>query len=134
MGRGTGGQYRFSFEGWFRPRALVYDTSAPAPTVPHATLSRRTGALTFTGGSAFQWKKPARLTSDRDWLDAVGQRIVRFSPKKSTAEVAVTISAADRARPEAPALLLLGQCLLVVAEDEAIAATTAALTAVIASG
>lgn len=133
FGQWAGGHYRFGFEGWFRPRVLVYADGGAAPTDPMATLMRRTGALTLADGRTFQWTKPARLTSDRDWLDAAGQRIMRFSPAKSTSDVAVTLSADARGRPEAPLLLLLGQSLLVIAEDDAIAATTVAVTTVIAS-
>jgi hypothetical protein len=48
-------QYRFSQEGWFRPRVVVRGASADATDEPVAVLAYRGGALTFADGRAFVW-------------------------------------------------------------------------------
>jgi hypothetical protein len=50
-------QYRFSREGWFRPRVVVRGASANATDEPVAVFAYRGGALTFPDGRAFVWEE-----------------------------------------------------------------------------
>jgi hypothetical protein len=123
-------QYRFSRQGWLRPRVLIRDASADDTSEPLATFTQRGGALTFPDGRIFVWKKPKRLTNERIWADAAGTELVRFrAVRRST--VTVTTPPESAQQLELPVLILLGQYLLVLAaqDEEAVAATTAAVIA-----
>ena len=129
------GQYRFSRQGWLRQRILVHGASSTTPVAtdePLATFAQRAGALTFPDGRAFLWRKPQRWTSERVWVDSNATALVRF---RSVGHAAVAVICQPEAvsLPELPLLLLLGQYLLVLASQDAEAASTAAVVAVIAS-
>jgi hypothetical protein len=137
----AGAQYRFSREGWLRPRILVREgatgrpTGAGAPEETVATFVRRRGGgtLTFPDGRTFLWRKLRVWTSERVWADVNETVLVRFNPV--TRESPVTVSSQPQAAElaELPLLILLGQYLVVLAAQDAAAAGTAATVAVIAS-
>src|SRR5262249_41913249 len=122
-------QYRFSRQGWLRPRILLRDAGAGDTSEPLATFTQHGGVLSFPEGTAFFWKKPRRLTKERIWADAGGTELVRFRPGRHATEVVVAQVAARG--PELPVLALLGQYTLVLAaqDEEAAAATTVAIIA-----
>jgi hypothetical protein len=124
-------QYQFSREGWLRPRVLVRDASAPESAEPLASCTQRGGTLTFPDGRVFLWKKPKRLTSERTWTNAAGTEFVRFRPARIATDVVIATAASTS--PELPLLVLLGQFILVLAAQDAEAASTAATVAIIAS-
>jgi hypothetical protein len=125
-------QYQFTRQGWLRPRVLVRVAGPSDAAEPIATLSPHGGTLTFPDGRAFIWKKPKRLTREQIWVDSAGAELVRFHPaKRSTVEVTVQPEAAHQ--PELPLLILLGQYLIVLAGQDAEAASAAGIAAVIAS-
>jgi hypothetical protein len=125
-------QYQFSRQGWLRPRILVRSAAATDAAEPIATFLPRGGTLTLPDGRPFVWKKPKRLTREQIWVDDAATELVRFHPaKRSTVEVTVQPEAAQQ--PELPLLILLGQCLIVLAGQDAEAASAAGIAAVIAS-
>jgi hypothetical protein len=132
-------QYRFSREGWLRPRILVRRARTDAATAtgdpdePIAMFAYRGGALSFPDGRAFVWKKPKRLTTERVWVDRAATEIVRYRPARWHSTAAVTLQPAAAGLPELPLLILLGQYLVVLAAQDAVAASTAGTVAVIAS-
>ena len=137
-GQLAGEQYRFGRQGWFRQRIVVHRSpaaDAPDPTIasdaPLATFAHRS-ALAFADGRTFLWQKPKRWTNERVWVDSTGAVLARFAPSKG--QTTVTLASEPRAArpPELPLLLLLGQYLLVLAAQDAEAASTAAVVAVIA--
>src|SRR6516164_282089 len=73
-------RYHFSRQGWLRPRILVHTAPREAPGEPLATLTYRSGALTYADGRAFAWKKPRWFTRVRVWVDSAGTELVRFRP------------------------------------------------------
>jgi len=139
VGEWVEGQYLFSREGWLRPRILVRSArteataAAGAPDEPIATFAYRGGALTFPDGRAFLWKKPKRLTTERVWVDSAATVLVRVRPARWGATAAVTIQPEAAGLPELPLLVLLGQYLVVLAAQDAAAASAAGTVAVIAS-
>jgi hypothetical protein len=125
-------RYRFSRQGWLRPRILVRSAGATDGGEPIATFLPRGGTLTYPDGRTLVWKKPRKLTSERIWADSVGAELVRFRPgKRSTVAVAIQPEASHQ--HELPLLILLGQYLIVLAGQDGEAATTAAVVAVVAS-
>jgi hypothetical protein len=121
-------QYRFSRQGWLRPRVLVRDAGASDTAEPLATYAQQSGALSFQDGRVFFWKRPKRLTNERIWVDASGTELVRFLPGRQVTEVVIAQLASTT--PELPLLALLGKYTLVLAaQDETAAATTAAIIA-----
>jgi hypothetical protein len=131
-GQTASATYRFSRQGWLRPRILVHEgDAAPTPALGEAiaTFTQRGGALTFPDGRTFLWKKPKRWTNERIWADPAATELLRFSPSRTQTTVTITSSTA----PELPLLILLGQYLLVLAQQDALVATTAAAT-VVATG
>ena len=145
IGQWAGGEYRFSREGWLRPRALVRAATSPATDTvadaaaantadePIATFAQHGGALTFPDGRTVLWKKPKRLANDRLWVDSAGTVLVSFHAGNWRTPVAVTSQFDATALPELPLLLLLGQYLLVLSSQDDEAAITASVAAVIAS-
>lgn len=130
-GQTAGAAYWFSRHGWLRPRVLIHDGgSAASPTSdqPIATFTLR-GALTFPDGRTVTWKKPKRRTNERIWSDTAGTELARFAP--SGTQTTVTIPAPTA--PDLPLLILLGQYLLVLAQQDALVATTAAVTVAVTS-
>jgi hypothetical protein len=125
-------QYHFSRQGWLRPRIVVHKAPSEVPDEPLATLSYRSGSLTFAGGQTFTWKKPRWFTRVRVWVDSAGNELVRFRPARRSL-VAVTAQPEALRQPELPLLILLGQYLIVLAKRDAEAAGAAASTAVVAS-
>lgn len=132
LGAWAGGQYRFSREGWFRPRTLV--RGAEDTGEPVATFAHRGGILTFLDGRLFRWKKPKRWTNERIWVDASATELIRFRPSAWRSPGSVTIQAEAAHHRELPLLLLLGQFLLVLAAQEAEEASSAAMVPIIGSG
>ncbi len=132
-------RYWFSREGFFRPRVLVRsasNTTAKAPTAQDqalATFTNRGGTLTFTDGLAFLWKRPQRWTNERIWTDTAATELVRFHPETWGSTTRVTSQPAFASIPELPLLTLLGQYLIVLAAQDATAASSAATVAVVAS-
>jgi hypothetical protein len=130
--------YRFNRRGWVRRRTLVF--SPPQSPEPLAIVVHRgsSSTLIFPDGRVFQWTGADRGSKDKLWRDHRGGELLRFSPVQ--AHVGVTRgAAADRwSNEKLPLLLLLGQYLLVSAQEDDEAATTAAITgaitAVIAAG
>jgi hypothetical protein len=139
IGQWAGEQYRFGRQGWFRQRIVVHRTpaaDAPDPTIaPDALLATfvHRDTLAFADGRTFLWQKPKRWTNERVWVDSAGAVLARFAPGRG--QTTVTLASEPRAArsPELPLLLLLGQYLLVLAAQDAEAASTAAVVAVIAS-
>ena len=125
----SGDEYRFYREGWLRPRILIHRAAGERTDEPVATLAARNGTLSFPDGRSFRWGKPRRWTNERIWLDDAGAELVRFSPQRGGVRVRLQPGAA--ALPEGPLLLLLGQYLLVLAEQDAAAATSAAMVPII---
>ena len=123
--------YHFNRQGWLRQRILVRAADSGDGAEPLATFLPRAGMLTFLDGRTFVWKKPRKLTSERIWADSAATELVRFRPgKRST--VAVTVQPNATHQPELPLLILLGQYLIVLAGQDAEAASTAAVVAVVA--
>lgn len=136
VGEWADGQYRFSREGWFRPRILVRGAATEAMDAheePIATFAYRGGTLSFPDGRAFVWKKPKKLTTERVWVDSAATVLVRVRPTAWHPTAAVTIQPEAAALPELPLLVLLGQYLIVLASQDAAAASAAGTVAVIAS-
>jgi hypothetical protein len=125
-------QYRFSRQGWLRPRILIRTADSGDTDEPLATFAPRGGVLTFPDGRVFIWKKPKRLTSERVWVDSASTMLVRFRPARRST-VAVTTQPESARQPELPLLILLGQYLIVLSAQDAEAASAAATVAVIAS-
>ncbi len=125
--------YRFNRRGWVRRRTLVF--SSPKSPLPLAIVVHRgsSGTLVFPDGRAFQWIGADRGSKDKLWCDHHGGELLRFSPMQ--ARVGVTRgAAADRwSSEELPLLLLLGEYLLVSAQEDNEAATTAAIAGAIAA-
>jgi hypothetical protein len=124
------GQYDFRREGWLRQRILVHDAAAGDSGEPVATMASRGGALSLPDGRALLWKKPARWTNERVWVDSDATELVRFRPRRG--ETLVTIQPGASSLPDLPLLLLLGQYLLVLTQQDAVAATSAAMVPIIA--
>ncbi len=136
VGEWAEGQYRFSRAGWFRPRILVRGAAPDATDAseePIATFAYRVGTLTFPDGRTFLWKKPKKLTTERIWVDSAATALVRVRPARWHAAAAVTIQPEAAGLPELPLLVLLGQYLIVLAAQDAAAASAAGTVAVIAS-
>jgi hypothetical protein len=125
-------RYRFSRQGWLRPRILVHAEDSTDGAEPIATFLPRGGTLTFPDGRPLVWKKPRKLTGDRIWVDSAATELIRFHPAKRSS-VAVTTQAEAVQQPELPLLILLGQYLIVLAGQDAEAASAAGIVAVIAS-
>jgi len=133
-------RYRFSRQGWFRQRTLVFELpqAAPKPAVPEQSVAILVhqgsgGTLIFSNGRTFRWSKAGTWSNQQVWLDSHGGEVIRFAPGHRDATVVLHPATDLASIPELPLLLLLGQYLLVSAAEEAEAATTAALVAVIAS-
>lgn len=128
-GTWAGGQYRFSREGWSRPRILVRRAASEDTDELLATFIYRGALLDFPDGRSFRWTKPKRWTAERVWLDDAAAELVRFRPQR--AGVVVTMQPEGAALPELALLLLLGQYLLALAAQDAVAATSASIVPVI---
>lgn len=124
-----GQRYRFSREGWLRPRVVVRADGSEAPI---ATMMRQGGTLACVAGPVFTWRKPERWTHERDWVDAAGHVVIRFHPGGGQTAVAVVAPPAEPL-PELALLMLLGQYLIVLAAREAEDAMTAAIASVVVS-
>jgi hypothetical protein len=136
IGRWADEQYRFGRQGWFRQRVLVHEGDGDAsgvPDEPIATFAQRGGTLTFSDGRTFLWQKPKRWTNERVWVDSAGAVLARFSPANGQTTVTLASEPQVARAPELPLLVLLGQYLLVLAAQDAEAASTAAVVAVVAS-
>jgi hypothetical protein len=136
VGEWAEGRYWFNREGWFRPRTIIGGAANRAPDAtgePIATFAHRGGMLSFPDGRVFLWKKPKRLTTERVWTDSAEHALMRFRPSTWQSTVAVTSTSEAATLPEFPLLMLLGEYLLVLASQDAAAASSAATVAVIAS-
>ena len=139
LGQWAEGQYRFNRKGWLRPRTLVRGAANAASDTPGeqeetvATFAHRGGTLSFPDGRTFLWKKPKRWTNERIWMDSATAERVRFHPGAWESTVTVTSQPESASLPELPLLVLLGQYLIVLASQDAAAASSAATVAVIAS-
>ncbi len=128
-GTWAGGQYRFSREGWLRPRILVRRASSEDTGEPLATFAYRGAILSLPDGRSFRWTKPKRWTAERVWLDSTTNELIRFRPQR--AGTVVTMQPGAATLPELAMLLLLGQYLLALAAQDAVAATSASIVPVI---
>lgn len=128
-GTWAGGQYRFSREGWFQPRILVRRAAPEDTGEPLATFAYRGAILSLPDGHSFRWRKPKRWTAERVWLDSTANELIRFCPRR--AGTVVTMQPGAAMLPELAMLLLLGQYLLVLATQDAVAATSASIVPVI---
>jgi hypothetical protein len=128
-GTWAGGQYRFSREGWFRPRILVRRAAPEDTGEPLATFAYRGAILSLPDGRSFRWAKPKRWTAERVWLDGAATELIRFRPQRAGAVVTMQPRAATL--PELAMLLLLGQYLFGLAAQDAVAATSASIVPVI---
>ena len=131
LGTWAGGQYRVGREGWLRPRTLIYDAGLNGSSEPIATFTHRGGTLNFPDGRTFLWKKPKGWTTERVWQDAAATVLVRCRPGKWRVPSAVTVQSEAAHLSEVPLLVLLGQFLMVLAEQDAAVASTAAIVPVI---
>ena len=139
VGQWAEGAYQFSRAGWLRPRILVrraesnVPTAADTPEEPIATLAQHGGTLTFADGRTFLWKKPKGRSNEHIWLDSAGIELVRFRPGGRRSPDTATPHFDVTTLPELPLLILLGQYLLMLAQQDAetamIATTTAAVVA-----
>lgn len=128
-GTWAGGQYRFNREGWFRPRILVRRAASDNTDELLATFLYRGALLTFPDGRSFHWTKPKHWTAERVWLDDAAAEYVRFQPQRKGA--VVTLQSGAAALPELAMLVLLGQYLLALAAQDAVAASSASIVPVI---
>jgi len=131
LGTWAGGQYRIGREGWLRPRTLIYEAGSTSSGEPIAVFTHRGGTLNFSNSRTFVWKKPKGWTTERVWQDAAASVLVRCRPARWRRPSAVTIEPAATHLPEVPLLVLLGQFLMVLAEQDAAIANTAAMVPVI---
>jgi hypothetical protein len=130
LGTWAGGQYRVGREGWFRPRTFIYDDSTGSGD-PVATFTHRGAALNFPDGRTFLWKKPKGWTTERVWQDVAATGLVRCRPARWRVPSTVIIQPEAAHLSELPLLVLLGQFLMVLAEQDAAVANTAAIVPVI---
>ena len=130
VGTWAEGQYRVGREGWLQPRTLVYDTGSTGSGEPAAIFTHRGGTLNFSPNRAFLWKKPKEWTTERVWQDAAATVLVRCRPARWRVPSAVTVQPEAAGMPEVPLLVLLSQFLLVLAEQDAAMASTAAIVPV----
>jgi len=130
-----GPQYEFGRTGWLRQRIVIDELGAAAQVAdgePLATFLPHGGMLRLRDGRTYLWRGVRRLSRERLWTDGSTVELVRFRPTKR-AGVVVSSQSAAAALPELPLLLALGQYLIALAGQDAEAASTAALVAVIAS-
>ena len=132
LGTWAGGQYRIGREGWFRPRTLIYEAGSTSSGEPIAVFTHRGGTLNFSNSRTFVWKKPKGWTTERVWQDAAAIVLVRCRPARWRVPSTVIIQPEAAHQSELPLLVLLGQFLMVLAEEDAAVANTAAIVPVIA--
>jgi len=131
--------YWFNRQGWFRPRTVVRSAAGEAAEQEEqaeivATFAHRGGILSFPDGRTLLWKRPRRWTNERIWADSAGREIARFHPVAWGTATTLTIQQALASAPELPLLAMLGQYLIVLdAQEAAVAASSAATAAIIAS-
>lgn len=122
------GRWTFQRRGFWRPRIVVTDSASGAES---ATFARKWsgGALIFDPGRVYTFRRQGAFNPEWRWLTpqgatAMGLRARGFGGK---ARVVVEPSGADA--PVASILAGLGWYLLILMNDEAVAASTAATTA-----
>lgn len=121
--------YHFARVGWLGSRVNVWENALRAPiAVVRGGFSG--GLVEIAGGTMYHWKKPRFWTNERDWVDAAGEVLVRMQPV-SAREVRVICEPATRETNNLGLLVVLGEFLLAVANQDA---WTAAIVSVVGAG